>query len=59
MEGEGLVVVLPSTLLKTRHMQAVLMHLGDVARMVLQTLTAVQGLYSSTIQVVTTTSWQT
>ena len=59
MEGLGLVVVLPSTLLTTRHMQAVLMHLEDLARVALQTLTAVQGLYSSTIQVVTKTSWHT
>jgi len=52
MEALGQVVVLLSTSLQTRHMQALLMHLEDVARTVVRTLMAVQGQYSSTIQVI-------
>ena len=52
MEELEQVVVLLSTSLQTRRMQALLMHLEDVARTVVQTLMAVQGQYSSTIQVI-------
>ena len=54
MEGLGRAVVLPSTSLQTRRMQAALMHSEDVARTATRTLMAARGRYSSTIQVYST-----